>query len=30
MSGGIAETQAILYFCDEHNIVSDVELTDLE
>ena len=28
--GGIAETQEMLDFCAEHNIVSDIELTDIK
>ena len=28
--GGIAETQEMLYFCAKHNIVSDVEITDIQ
>ncbi len=28
--GGIAETQALLDFCGEHNIVSDVEVIDIQ
>lgn len=27
--GGIAETQEVLDFCGEHNIVSDIELIDI-
>ena len=28
--GGIAETQEMLDFCAEHNIVSDIELIDIK
>jgi uncharacterized zinc-type alcohol dehydrogenase-like protein len=28
--GGIAETQEMLDFCSEHNIVSDIEMIDIQ
>ena len=30
MIGGIAETQEMLDFCGEHNIVSDIEMTTFD
>ena len=30
MIGGIQETQELLDFCGEHNIVSDVEMIDMQ
>ncbi|MHC5722271.1 MAG: NAD(P)-dependent alcohol dehydrogenase, partial [Nostoc sp.] len=30
MIGGIAETQEMLDFCGEHNIVSDIEMTSFD
>jgi uncharacterized zinc-type alcohol dehydrogenase-like protein len=30
MIGGIAETQEMLDFCAEHNIVSDIEITSFD
>jgi uncharacterized zinc-type alcohol dehydrogenase-like protein len=30
MIGGIAETQEMLDFCAKHNIVSDVEMVDIQ
>jgi alcohol dehydrogenase (NADP+) len=30
MIGGIAETQEMLYFCGEHNIVSDIEMINIQ
>jgi uncharacterized zinc-type alcohol dehydrogenase-like protein len=30
MIGGIAETQAMLDFCSKHNIVSDIEMINIQ